>query len=417
MKTEKRQSLDIITPIKETTLDAARIVRIDDALLKEMTDGDPTPQFVVVDIEEGESNNKIVYDRRFFESVAGQVNTKHPAGYLGHKHFQGLDKEDLLPDPQVVWLGATVTQEGGKSVLSAKGYLLPQEEGGKARAWIKRQAINSVSWAGDAVLELSSGGKYRVKEFLLESIDFARKNRAGMGNQRLRVVTEMEGSSQVDDDDVKGIVGRLTFHELKEYNPGLVTVIKEQTKDEVKEETATAVQAKVDELTTKHDQEMKAVPEITLMQKVRELLGIKEDDATADPVATLATILERLDDMGKKFVQNWFNTEILEKKVPNEKARKLVGRLIPVTEMAGDFRSERGIEKIKADLEGKADDLIENDTDIQVVIKEMSSTRGGSSFSKNRHKDRDNNDDPDDPDLKNLERGGRLKVEEVSLGR
>lgn len=420
---EKRTQLDILVPIKETTSSADHAIKIDQNLLNEVTDGDDDPRFVIVDIEEGKSNNNVTYDGEFLAKIAKTINDKHPVGYLGHKHFQGLDKEDLLPDPQAVWLGAAVMTENGKSVLTAKGYLLPSNEGGKARAWLKRKAINTVSWAGDAVLVMGKDGSYRVKEFFLESIDFARKNREGMANQRLRVVTEMSNSgerskAQMEDDDLKTAVGRLTLHELKEYNPGLISVIKEQTKDEVKDETATAVKAKEDELTTKHEAEMKAVPEISLMQRIRDLLGIKED-ADTDPVAALSTMIERLDDLSKKLVQNWFKDEILEKKVPNEKARKLVGRLIPVTEMAGDWRSEKGIEKIKQELETKADDLLENDDDIQTVIKEMGASRGGPRFSQNRGGDNDNNnnDDDGDVDMKGIQKRGNLKIEKVALGR
>lgn len=421
--TSKKTHLEIITPIKESSIELSSLVKIDEAILKSVIDGDPNPEFVIVEFEECKSGNNVTYDREFFVSLAEQINTKMPPGYLGHKHFQGLDKEDLLPDPQVVWLGATVDTSGGKARCITKGYLLPATEGGKARAWIKRRAINSVSWSADAMLTLGKDGSYRVKEFFLESIDFARKNREGVKNQRLTVVTEMEGSEKgVDEDDVKGIVGKLTFHELKEYNPGLVNVIKEQTKDEVKDETATAVAEKEKELTTKHTQEIKENPDVTMMQKIKTLLGIV-DDENAKPDEIIVTMLERLDEVGKKLVQNWFRTEILDKKVPNEKARKLVGRLIPVTEMNGDWRSDKGIEKIKTELETKADDLLDNDEDIQTVLKEMGSSRGGPRFSdrkNNDDKDRQSNDDDDDNyenfDLKEMNKRGNLKLEKVKVG-
>lgn len=419
---EKRTQLDIIVPIKETTSSSDHAIKIDSSLLAEVTDGDADPKFVIVDIEEGKSNNNVTYDGEFFAKVAKTVNEKHPVGYLGHKHFQGLDKEDLLPDPQAVWLGAAVSHENGKAILTAKGYLLPPDEGGKARAWLKRKAINSVSWAGDAVLAMGKDGSYRVKEFFLESIDFARKNREGMANQRLRVVTEMtsnqERSNKVDEDDVKGIVGRLTFHELKEYNPGLVSVIKEQTKDEVKDETATAVKAKEDELNTKHQQEVEKLPEVTMMKRLKDFLGIKEDDNT-DPVEAVMAMISRLDEVSKKLVAEWFNSEILAKKVPNEQARKLVSRLVPVTEMSGDFRTEKGLEKIKKDLEDRADDILENDDDIKTVIKEMGASRGGSRFSQNHNSDKNDSrrsNADDDDDYKGAEKRGNVKVEKVALG-
>lgn len=409
---EMKRHLDIITTIKETTAEASHLVKISQDVLDEVTDGDPDPRFVIVEFEEGTSENNVTYDKAFFVDLAEQVNKKQPAGYMGHKHFQGLDKEDLLPDPQVVWLGATVNGESGRSILTTKGYLIPNEDGGKARGLIKRKAINSVSWSADAVLSLGKDGSYRVKEFFLESIDFARKNRAGMKNQRLTVVTEMKGEgNKVDDDDLKGAVSKLTLHELKEYNAPLVNAIKEMAKDEVATETAVAVKAKEDELTAAHETALATNPDITMMQRVKELLGITDDSIKPDEL--LATMIERLDEMGQQLVQSWFNTEILEKKVPNEKARKLVARLIPVKEMKGDFRSERGIEKAKQELENKADELLENDEDIQTVIKEMAANRGGPRFSERNNDRKDNKNDDKDEKYKDTD---NLSVEKVRVG-
>lgn len=416
---DKKRHIDIIVPIKETTAEASHLVKIDQSLLNEVTDGDPNPEFVIVEFEECKSGNNVFYDKEFFVNLSEQINSKHPPGYLGHKHFQGLDKEDLLPDPQVVWLGATVDTSGGKAKLTAKGYLLPASEGGKARAWIKRQAINSVSWSADAVLTLGKDGAYRVKEFFLESIDFARKNRAGVQNQRLVVVTEMEGGGlKVEDDDLKGAVGKLTFHELNAYNPSLVTVIKEMAKDEVKTEVATAVADKETELETKHQQEIEKHPDVTMMQKLKDLLGIK-DDPNSKPDEVLQSILARLDSLGQEFVESWFKTEILEKKVP-ENARSLVKRLVPVKEMVsrGDVRSERGIEKVKKEIEDQADDLLDNDEEIKTVIKEMAAGRGGGRFSensKNHRRRNDNNNDDNDDDDKYRE-NDNVRVEKVRVG-
>lgn len=411
---DKKRHLDIITPIKETTAEAAHAVRIDENFLRDVTDGDDHPEFIVVEFEECKSGNNVYYDKEFFVDLAEQINSKKPTGYLGHKHFQGLDKEDLLPDPQVVWLGAHVDTSGVKAKLTAKGYLIPSSEGGKARAWIKRKAINSVSWSADAVLTLGKDGSYRVKEFFLESIDFARKNREGVRNQRLTVVTEMEGGElKVDDDDLKGAVGKLTFQELNAYAPTLVVAIKEMGKDEVKGDVATAVAAKEEELETKHKDEIEKHPEITLMQKIRDLLGIK-DDPTAKPDEVLASLLSRLDELGKEAVEVWFNTEILDKKVP-ENARALVKRLVPVKEMVKtmDVRSERGIEKAKKEVEDRADDILENDDDIKTVIKEMAGRSGGGNFSRNNTKknEKQNNDDDDE-----MRDNDNYRVEKVKVG-
>lgn len=408
-----RKAITLTVPIKEMTADTQVDVPLDAALVSQITEGDPDPRFLIVDVDEGRSENKVTYDRPFFENLARQVNDKKPAGYLGHKHFQGLDKEDLLPDPQAVWLGATVTTNGGKSRFTAKGYLLPESEGGKARAWIKRQAINSVSWAGDAVLTLGKDGSYHVKEFFLESIDFARKNKAGMKGQNLRVVTEMEG----DDEKVTAEeIAALQLAELQVNNPQLVMAIKEQAKNEVAAETNTKIEEVKTDLEAKHKKEIDEHPFVVSMAKVKELLGIA-DDENADPVTVLSAVLERLDDMSQKLIKSWFTEEILNKKIQNDKARKLVGRLVPITEMQGaDWRSERGLEKIKEQLENKADDLLENDDDIKTVIKEMSASRGGGFHGGGGGDNRQTRDDDSAPDYDAIERRGNLTVKKEKVG-
>lgn len=406
---EKRTHIEIFAPLLEMAAADASLLKIDPDLVSRVTDGDPDPRFVFVDIDECTSANNVVYDHATFQMIANQVNEKQPVGYLGHKHFQGADKDDLLPDPQAIWLAATAVKGSDGAKFLAKGYLLPDA---KARDWIKRQAINTVSWAGDAILVPASKGGYRIKEYVLESIDFARKNKAGLKNQRLVVVTEEfhakasgRGGTRVDEPTYEEVVARLVFADLKAHNPALVKTITEMAKDEVKDETKVAVAEKEEELTEKFQKDIEKNPDITMMQKIRDLLGIK-DDSNLKPDEAVVALLERLDDLGKKIVGNWFKTEVLEKKVPNEKARAIIGRLIPVTEMKGDFRTESGIEKIKKELEDKADDLIDNDDAVQTVIKEMGATRGGLRLTEHTRgggeRERERNDDGGHKETSNL---------------
>lgn len=422
---DKRTHITFNAPVveMENAIDLAGLVKVDSDYIREITEGDDNPRYLIVEIDEQQSGNKINYDKHAFELIAAQVNEKQPVAYLGHKHMQGLDKEDLLPDPQAVWLGATVvTQSNGKSKLIAKAYLDPD---GKARGWLKRKLINSVSWAGDAILTPSKDGGYSMKEYFLESIDFARKNKEGLKGQRLTVVTE----EFVDDKDSKGgrkvaeeatyeeIVSRLSMPDLKAHNPALIKTISEMAKDEVKDETATAVKAKEDELKLEHDKELAAVPEISLMEKIRNLLGIADD---VDPVASLSAFLEKLDSVSREAVASWFETDILSKKVPNEKARKLITRLIPVTEMEGDWRTDKGVEKIKTDLEARVDDALENDDLIKETVKEMGASRGGLRLAANtrqRESNSGNNDNNNDNDNgKKYEGSSNLEFEEIAIG-
>lgn len=418
----KRTHITITTPVLEMAeaSDLAGLVKVDAEYIRQITDGDDEPKYLIVELDEQRSSAGVNYDYDAFSLIAKQVNEKQPVGYSGHKHFQGKDKEDLLPDPQALWLGATVVkQSNGKAKLIAKGYLLPDSLA-KIRGWLKTNVVNSVSWAGDAALTPGRNGGWDMKEYVLESIDFARKNREGLKGQRLTVVTEEEFDdkkdrrTKVEDDrSYEDIVGRLVFADLKAHNPALLRTITEMAKDEVKDETAVAVQAKEDELTAKHDKELTEVPEITLMQKIRNLLGLKDD---ADPVAALSEFLERLDTVSRDAVRSWFEADILSKKVPNEKARRLISRLIPVTEMEGDWRSDNGVEKIKGDLEARVDDALENDDVIKETVKEMSSDRGGLRLPSNTRGSSENrNDDKKDSTYEDGVKRGNFEVEEVSV--
>lgn len=217
-----------------------------------------------------------------------------------------------------------------------------------------------------------------------------------------------------DEKDYGSIVATLNFHELKTHNPALVTTIKEMVKDEIKDETDQAVAAKEAELNKDHAAAIEAMPEKSVVEKLMALLKIDEIDKLEDRVVAL---LEHLDELGKKAIQDWFKSEILDKKVPNEKARKLVGRLIPVTEMEGDWQTESGREKIKAALEERVDDALENDDDIKVVIREMSASRGGHRLAEMQGERREHSDADEDSPEKIAERsGGNLKVERISVG-
>lgn len=417
----KRTHIEITAPLMEmeSASDLGGIVTVDPNVIAEITDGDPTPQYVISEIKECQSDKKITYDYDAFQIIAEQVNSKQPTGYLGH--IKDADKDTALPEPQVLWLGSKAIRESdGKSRLITKGYLIPE---GKARGWIKRKVVNSVSWYGDAILTPSRSGGYKLQEFFLESIDFSRKNREGLKNQRLQLVTEMEvdnpekGKQRMDGEkDYGELVATLNFHELNTHNAALVTTIKEMAKSEVKEETAAAVKAKEDELNTAHKTEIEALPEKSIVQKLMAIFKLEDMEKLEDQVVAL---LEQLDTAGKKAIEAWFKSDILEKKVPNEKARALVGRLIPVSEMEGDWRTESGQEKIKTALEDRVDDALENDDDIKVVIQEMGAGRGGVRLAEMRGSQREHrNNDPDDSDAENIAKrsGGRLKAESVALG-
>lgn len=394
---EVRKALEIFAPISEITGDFTSVVKLDESIVRVVTEGDLDPQFPIVMIEEGKSKNNINYGADILASVAEQINSKQPVGYLGHQHMEGKDKENLLPPPQTVWLGATVIKEGGKSRLYIKGYNLPDS---KIRDWIKRKAVNSVSWAGDAILTPLREGGYNVKELFLESIDWSRKNQQGLNAPVLAVVSEMDkGGTKVREEEVAS----LQLTELETHNPGLVKVIKEMQKkdDEAAKEEAVnnAVAVKDQELADK----LKEVPEVDEIQKLRTFFGIDEKKGVYDALVEMA---EKFSGLSKKMLQSALDA-ILEEKVPNERARKLVSRLVTVTEMRrNDLEFIKDNEQIEKEITEKVEELVNEDEEIKSVITEMGSKSGGMrlNHSSGGNSGGNNNDDdavvPHRPEIK-----------------
>jgi len=381
---DEKTKIDIHAPIAELTSDAGAIVKLDRELIDTITDGDDKPQFVVVCIEEGKSKNQIYYGPAVLASVAEQINENQPVGYLGHLHTTRENKENLLPEPQAVWLGATTVKEGNKTKLYAKGYLFPES---KIRNWIKRKAVNSVSWAGDAVLTPLAGGGYTAKEIMLESLDFSRKLKQGMNAGVVAVVAEMEheGGREVTAEEIAA----LQLSELESHNPGLIKTIKEMQKKNDDEEKDSAVTAAVAEKDQELEAKLKEVPEVDEIQKLREYFGVDPKTSVFD---ALVELTEKFSGMSKKMLQSVLD-KMLEEKVPNERARKLVNRLVSVTEMRhSDMEFIYEADKIETELGEKVDDLIEKDEDIKAVITEMASDRGGLNLHNNggSKKDDDN---------------------------
>lgn len=358
--TDIRQAIEFTAPIQELTGDPSQIVILDAVMVAEMTDGDDSPQFPIVSIKEGTSKNKLKYGANILESVAEQINATQPVGYLGHVHREAAHKDNLLPAPQTVWAGASTSVDAdGKKVLYVKGYNLPKSD---VRDWIKRKAVNSVSWAGDAVLTPLKGGGYEVKEFFLESIDWSRKNSQGMEAKLVAVVSEMETITE----RVKMTpeeISSLQLAELEAHNESLVNLIKTHASREAREST-------IAEMEAARSAEDPAT-EVVEIGKLRELLGV---DNGKDIVEAVGDIYNKIEDAAKAEVQAWFN-ELLAEKIPNEKSRGLVGRLVGVKEMAGDFVNDKA--GIKAELESRLNDALENDEDVKTAVAEMGATKGG----------------------------------------
>ena len=116
---------------------------------------DDKPQFPVVRVEEGWSNNSRLWTGERLRSIAEQVNALEPVGHLGH--IPDNEAGTAFPDPQTTWLGAIVKKEPSKlkermgetvDVFYIGGYNHPNA---KIRSLWKARAVRGISWWGNGV--------------------------------------------------------------------------------------------------------------------------------------------------------------------------------------------------------------------------------------------------------------------------
>ena len=309
---------------------------------------DEAPEFVVVRTEEGWSRSGRLYEARILESIAEQVEATYPIAHLGHIPEHELSTS--LPDPQTTWFGAITKKEpsrikemGGKlvTVLYTAGYNLP---GAKIRTFLKTKAVNSTSWDGRAEQVPVPGKGVRIVSFILTSLDWARKGQEGMTTSRVvALAREMstgtkEGSTKMDDNKS---LAEVTPEEFKEGNPnGYALLVREISAG--KDEEITALETVVEA----------AKADKTLLEEIRGVLKMSADD---DVLAQIGKLMRKLGEKAKQSVEEALD-KVLAEKVPDEETRKLVRRLVPVSEM-----------------EAKAADLSEDATgeDVDKLVREM----------------------------------------------
>jgi hypothetical protein len=336
--------------ITEFTDNAGGLLTLDPNLVQTITEGDDNPKFVTLEIEGGESNNKREWPDHVIESIAEQVNRKEPVAYQGHIAEQ--DDATVLPDPTAIWLKATTIIRNGHRVAVVKGYVLPTAT--NVRDWLKRRAVNSVSVRGEAELELVRGGKYRVRKFDLESIDWSRKNKEGMKARVVSVTAEMTDGGNVEPQEI----AKLTQTDLKQHNPSLYQL--------VVNEGETACKSKITEMEATADA---VQPELDLLGEIRKMLGI---DEKASPVDALAKVMTAVTDSAKTQAKAIVNT-LLAEKIEDERPRNLVQKLIGEMEPAKD----QPLEDFKTEAAKKIDDILVNDEDVKAYIAEMSGSKQG----------------------------------------
>lgn len=338
----KRERMELTATVSEITSDANAIVPIDKALVDQVTAGDDEKQFVVMSVKGGMSKNKRRWTTAVLRSIAEQIREKQPVGYMGH--IPEKDQPYSLPDPQTIWLGATVVMENsGEATLYYKGYNLP---GSKARDLVPRKAITSTSWSGEAVLAPINGG-YEVKEFALESIDWSRKGKEGMESRVLAVTSEMEEG--VDPKEIAA----LSLDELRQHNPLLVDKIEREAREES--------ERKIGEMT---EAAKTAGENVTLLSEIRKKLGIAED---ASPLDAIVQLSEKVEEATKEAVKGIVD-DVFKSKIKNEKARGIVQKLVTVGEMKDDETPE----SYKVRVESAVDEALTKDDNVKAVVSEMS---------------------------------------------
>jgi 2'-5' RNA ligase len=147
----------------------------------ELTAGDADPMFVILPVAEDDttSGNGRFYSREFVAELAKQMKDKRPIANLGH--LSDDERATKFPLPAAHWIGAI--QQG--KVLWGKAYIPP----GEVREMVRRMKASSAKLAtsiygtGNVEWDTKRGAwAVSADSFILESIDFAPAERAGVSS-------------------------------------------------------------------------------------------------------------------------------------------------------------------------------------------------------------------------------------------
>ena len=178
--------------------------------MEELRALDPDPFFVtlpLVPLAGTVSKNGTLYDDALMASVEEQINSARPGGINGH--IANQDRENAYPLPVGLWVGAKRIGE----TLWGKAYLPPSDFRNHVRQLkaVGGKIATSIYGRGD--YEPVRTGVRRLKNFQLESMDFAPPSRAALGNGTLPHITR-EMSSQEAEMDKQQIIAELTVADI-----------------------------------------------------------------------------------------------------------------------------------------------------------------------------------------------------------
>jgi hypothetical protein len=255
--------------------------------IKKLVEEDKNPLFVVVEALSPQiSQNNREWEEKHLFSIAEQINSKKPDGYSGHLREE--DRSTKTPLSQTLWLGAIVKAIEGKKRLFVKGYILPYAE--HLRKYLKTAKAASkkvgVSIYGTAKeVWDSTKNAYRVSDFNLESIDWARPGAEGVtGTGYLKLTSEMKNMDKLE------IIKGLTLEEIKGQRKDLVDKVVSEMSSKIKEEG----KKEIDNLKKKIEEKDKVVSEIK--DEVANLIDLKIDQELSKSVENSAvkSIVKRL---------------------------------------------------------------------------------------------------------------------------
>jgi hypothetical protein len=329
------------TVVSEMAAGSTTLVPLSEDQVNEITQGDDDPLFATFVIESGWSKSRRYWSPEVLDKIREQINgaSEPVVGYMGH--IKPEDEGFSFPDIQLHWVKAGLQTSSDKTKLLVKSYVLP---GTKARDYLKRKLVRTISVSGDALLERIQGG-VSVKDFDLESIDLSRPGKAGMKTSLVGLTSEME-SGEVKPEEIAA----LQENELRAHNPALVKTIEEAVKAPL-ETQVSEMSATVDELKPSGD----------MLTEIRKSLKLDED---GDVLTAISEIMDKARKAAKD-AKDRVLTEVLEKKFKNENARVLVKRLM-VSEMETFDVEDEGETRTK--IEEMVNSKINDDEELKKVI-------------------------------------------------
>lgn len=291
--------------------------------LKALIGDDADPLFVTIDaLSDTISGNKRRWTSNELHRIAEQVNEKKPDGYQGH--LKAEDRSSKAPDATTIWLGAKVANHQGRNRLFIKGYVLPKAE--QFRDYLKKAAAAgknvAVSVYGQAMEQWNESIQaFEVKNFVLESIDWARSGSEGVPNSGYVKITQEMKNDGGDPVDKVQVLQSTTVSEMQEHNPSVVQEIQEAGRS-------------------------------TVIAEMVAKLGLESD---ADVVTAVAEMQTERDGLRTQVAEQEVD-KLLGNKVANVSARKMLKKQV-VGEMAGttDLKVvQETVESVLGSDEGKA---------------------------------------------------------------